>query len=266
MLWTDHNYPSEPQHCLGHAEFWIFVRAIKILALSGNSTDIPRAEGAATHRSGSDRHRHQSARRDRFSVLRAPVKPKSLAGPSVGRRTRSVHTKIRSTYIRVPTKSPRVSAAVPMKYAGPSPTPDAPAPLPRGVRTPNSPIFGALPGPVSHLTWQQIQPGARGKSQLIVTHLDVHPPRSIVPGHSLGIGILKISPVTPRTTLLPYDTRPIKGSVRLILRPRCRLSLRSRGAPTPIFPPKQTSTIGRGGVLYLSPTNFNSRPRSVLTI
>ena len=135
MLWTDHNYPSEPQHCLGHAESGIFVRAIKILALSGNSTDIPRAEGAATHRSGSDRHRHQSARRDRFSVLRAPVKPKSLAGPSVGRRTRSVHTKIRSTYIRVPTKSPRVSAAVPMKYAGPSPTPDAPAPLPRRTKS-----------------------------------------------------------------------------------------------------------------------------------
>ena len=113
---------------------------------------------------------------------------------------------------------------------------------------------------------QQIQPGARGKSQLIVTHLDVHPPRSIVPGHSLGIGILKISPVTPRTTLLPYDTRPIKGSVRLILRPRCRLSLRSRGTPTPIFPPKRTSTIGRGGVLYLSPSNFNSRPRSGIQI
>ena len=112
---------------------------------------------------------------------------------------------------------------------------------------------------------QQIQPGARGKSQLIVTHLDVHPPRSIVPGHSLGIGILKISPVTPRTTLLPYDTRPIKGSVRLILRPRCRLSLRSRGAPTPIFPPKQTSTIGRGGVLYLSYI-INSRPRSGIPI
>ena len=75
----------------------------------------------------------------------------------------------------------------------------------------------------------QIFPGARGESQLIVTHLAVHPSRFLLParGHTLDIGLVN-SPGTPRTTLRTYDTRPIIGSFRIIFRRRCRLSPGSR--------------------------------------